>query len=30
VCFLSLAHDDLTLALAADALVEAALRAEAS
>ena len=29
VCFLSLAHDDLTLALAADALVEAALRPEA-
>jgi len=30
VCFLSMAHDDLTLALAADALVEAALRPEAS
>ncbi len=29
VCFLSMAHDDLTLALAADALVEAALRPEA-
>jgi glutamate-1-semialdehyde 2,1-aminomutase len=28
VCFLSLAHDDLTLALAADALAEAAVRSE--
>jgi glutamate-1-semialdehyde 2,1-aminomutase len=30
VCFLSMAHDDLTLALAADAIVEAALHPEAS
>jgi glutamate-1-semialdehyde 2,1-aminomutase len=30
VCFLSMAHDDLTLALAAEAIVEAARHAEAS
>jgi glutamate-1-semialdehyde aminotransferase len=30
VCFLSLAHDDLTLALGADALVDAAMHPEAT